>query len=100
MPHAAEILNGMIVSRDRYLQKLVRCRENGLVKVITGIRRCGKSILLSKFFHDWLLADGVAENHMYRSPNGGGLKITNPSLSAATEARCEPGFLISGRRYS
>lgn len=64
MPHAAEILNKVIVPRDKYLQKLIRCRENGLVKVITGIRRCGKSILLSKIFHDWLLADGVAENHI------------------------------------
>lgn len=64
VPHVAKILNDMIISRDRYLQRLIRCRNNGLIKVITGIRRCGKSILLSKIFHDWLLENGVAENHI------------------------------------
>ncbi|NLM18850.1 MAG: ATP-binding protein [Clostridiaceae bacterium] len=54
----------MIIPRDNYLQRLIRCRNNGLIKTITGIRRCGKSVLLSKLFYDWLLKNGVAENHI------------------------------------
>ena len=59
-----KILNEMIIPRDNYLQRLIRCRNNGLIKTITGIRRCGKSVLLSKLFYDWLLKNGVAENHI------------------------------------
>ena len=47
-----------IIRRDHYLQKLIDRRENGLVKVITGIRRCGKSTLLSQY-QDRLKAGGV-----------------------------------------
>ena len=41
----------MIVNRDKYLQELVSSRHNGLVKIITGMRRCGKSFLLSGQTH-------------------------------------------------
>ena len=40
------------IRRDHYLQKLIDRKENGLVKVITGIRRCGKSFLLFNLFYD------------------------------------------------
>ncbi|WP_337586349.1 hypothetical protein [Prevotella pectinovora] len=36
----------MVIERNKYLQELVSCRHNGLVKIITGMRRCGKSFLL------------------------------------------------------
>lgn len=49
----------MIIKRDMYLNKLIRKKENGMVKVITGIRRCGKSYLLFKLYHDYLNSIGT-----------------------------------------
>ena len=54
----------MVIQRDRYLQKLIHRRENGMVKVITGIRRCGKSYLLFELYHQYLNADGVTDDHI------------------------------------
>lgn len=54
----------MIIQRDLYLQRLIRSRHNGLIKVITGIRRCGKSVLLSTLFRNWLLDNGVSIDHI------------------------------------
>lgn len=48
-----------LIKRDRYLKKLIDRRENGLIKVITGIRRCGKSFLLFRLFYDYLIESGV-----------------------------------------
>ncbi len=48
-----------IIKRDLYMQKLIDRRENGSIKVITGIRRCGKSFLLFRMYRDYLLNDGV-----------------------------------------
>lgn len=53
-----------LIQRNRYLQKLIDRKENGLVKVITGIRRCGKSYLLFKLFYNYLIESGVGENHI------------------------------------
>lgn len=49
----------MKIERNRYLQKLINSRKNGLVKIITGVRRCGKSYLLSVLYRDYLLQEGV-----------------------------------------
>ena len=54
----------MIIQRDRYLQKLIHRRENGMVKVITGIRRCGKSYLLFELYHQYLNSEGVTDDHI------------------------------------
>ena len=54
----------MRIERNRYLNQLKSARHNGLVKVITGLRRCGKSYLLFTLFHDFLLNEGVEENHI------------------------------------
>ena len=43
------------IKRDRYLEKLINRRENGLIKIVTGIRRCGKSYLLRTLFKNHLL---------------------------------------------
>lgn len=52
-----------MIKRDFYLQKIIRNMWNGEVKVITGIRRCGKSVLLFELFYDYLLENGTkAEN--------------------------------------
>ena len=68
------------IARERYLQKLIDRKENGMIKVITGIRRCGKSYLLFHLYHDYLISVGVKkdniiaialdedENEKYREP--------------------------------
>ena len=47
------------INRDIYLNKLINKRENGLIKIVTGIRRCGKSYLLDPLFTDYLKSTGV-----------------------------------------
>ena len=54
----------MEIKRNIYLDKLIRKKKNGLIKVVTGIRRCGKSYLLFNLFHDHLQSIGIPENHI------------------------------------
>ena len=54
----------MQVKRDIFLKRLIARRKNGMVKVITGLRRCGKSYLLGVLYKDYLLADGVGRDHI------------------------------------
>ncbi|MDR1726940.1 MAG: ATP-binding protein [Acidobacteriota bacterium] len=54
----------MEIKRDGYLGKLTGKEKNGLIKVVTGVRRCGKSYLLFNLFHDHLVANGVDESHI------------------------------------
>ncbi len=56
----------MEIKRDRYLQQLIDSRQNGFIKIITGIRRCGKSYLLNVLFYHYLLDSGVEDNHIIR----------------------------------
>ena len=72
----------MIIQRKKYLDMLISGEGNGLVKIVTGIRRCGKSFLLFRLFHDYLIKKGVQENHIielslddYRNK-----KLRNPNL--------------------
>lgn len=51
------------INRDIYLNKLINRRENGMMKVITGVRRCGKSFLLDPIFKEYLISTGVSEDH-------------------------------------
>ena len=48
----------MEIKRDRYLQQLIESRQNDFIKVVTGIRRCGKSYLLNVLFYHYLLNNG------------------------------------------
>lgn len=56
----------MYIKRDLLLEKLIRYRKKDIVKVITGIRRCGKSVLLNEIYYDYLLADGVPSDHIIK----------------------------------
>lgn len=56
----------MEISRDFYLEKLIKRKNNGLIKVVTGIRRCGKSFLLNNLFYHHLLESGVDTDHIIR----------------------------------
>ena len=62
-----KIRNGvsiMEIKRDSYLRKLIDRKNNRLIKIITGIRRCGKSYLLNHLFKNYLVENGVKENHI------------------------------------
>lgn len=52
------------IKRDYYLEQIVKRRNNSLIKVVTGVRRCGKSFLLRNLFKKYLLANGVDEDHI------------------------------------
>jgi len=54
----------MEIKRDIYLDRLIRRKKNGMIKVVTGVRRCGKSYLLFNLFHEHLLDTGVKEDHI------------------------------------
>ncbi len=54
----------MRIQRDTYLNQLIAGQRNGLIKIVTGVRRCGKSYLLFTLFHDYLTGQGVAEDHI------------------------------------
>ena len=54
----------MEIKRDRYLHTLISKEHNGLIKVITGMRRCGKSYLIFTLFKNYLLSEGVDEDHI------------------------------------
>lgn len=54
----------MIIERPLYLKQLIALRHNGMIKIVTGIRRCGKSFLLSTIYAGWLKEQGVADDHI------------------------------------
>ena len=54
------------IKRDKYLQKLIDSKGNGLIKIITGIRRCGKSYLLDPIFRTHLLSVGIPDDHIIK----------------------------------
>ena len=54
------------IKRDRYLKQLIGSRQNGFIKVVTGIRRCGKSYLLNVLFYHYLIKNDVPDDHIIR----------------------------------
>ncbi len=54
------------INRDLYLNKLIHKMDNGLIKIITGIRRCGKSYLLDPLFKEYLINNGIKEDHVIK----------------------------------
>ncbi len=57
-----------VIKREIYLKRLIERRENGLIKVVTGIRRCGKSYLLFRLYYQYLLDSGVDASRIIRIP--------------------------------
>lgn len=56
----------MEIKRDTYLNKLISARHNGMIKVLTGVRRCGKSYMLSHRYHDYLKSQGPTDDHIIK----------------------------------
>ena len=54
----------MLINRDNYLQQLISARGDGMIKILTGVRRCGKSFLLFTLFRNWLIDNGIPEDHI------------------------------------
>lgn len=59
----------MEIKRDYYLNKLIEHKHNGFIKIVSGVRRCGKSYLLFELFKKHLLDNGVKENHIITIAN-------------------------------
>lgn len=59
-------VNLVNIARDKYLRDLINRMKNGMIKVVTGIRRSGKSYLLFKLFYEYLLSQGVLESHIIK----------------------------------
>lgn len=72
----------MQIKRTRYLDKLIKSCGNGMIKVVTGIRRCGKSYLLFTIFKEYLLGRGVPQNHIVEVDfeNRLNKKLRNPDV--------------------
>ena len=64
------------IKRDYYLEQLIKRKDNGLIKSVTGIRRCGKSYLLRTLFKKHLIESGVDESHIIEMAFGA---LTNPN---------------------
>lgn len=58
----------MVIDRQRYLDKLISRMNNGMIKVITGIRRCGKSYLLFEIFYNYLIEQGIPKENIITVP--------------------------------
>lgn len=56
----------MEIERNFYLNELIDRMDNGLIKIVTGIRRCGKSYLLDPIFKNYLLEQGIEANHIIK----------------------------------
>lgn len=59
-------MNKKVIERDVYLNKLINRKENGLIKIVTGIKRCGKSYLLNELFVNYLKKSGVKDDHIIK----------------------------------
>ena len=72
----------MEIKRDAYLEQLKIRKDNGMIKIITGIRRCGKSFLLFVLFKKYLLESGVNNDHIIEiALDGVGTNIKMPAMS-------------------
>ena len=80
----------MIFQRKSYLQELISAESNGMIKVITGIRRCGKSFLLFNLYKNHLVQRGVKEDHIIQVnlEDRRNRKLRNPDALLSCCAAC------------
>jgi predicted AAA+ superfamily ATPase len=57
-------LGDYMIKRDRYLNQLINAKDNGFPKVITGVRRCGKSFPLKEIYREYLLSENIPESRI------------------------------------
>lgn len=98
----------IIIKRDLYLNKLIRKKNNGSIKIITGLRRCGKSYLLNNLYYDYLLSEGVKKeqiiklaldddrNREYRNPDN----LSNYLYSKITNETDKFYFLLDEVQFA
>jgi len=83
-----------MIKRDQYLQDLIHAMGNGYVKIITGIRRCGKSYLLNNIFYEYLLSQGVDAGHIVKFAFDSVLDLAkmgeNPVLLVKEKRKADP----------
>ena len=87
----------MVIQRDLYLNRLIAHKHNGMVKIITGIRRCGKSYLLNTLFYGHLKESGIADDHIIKVDldDYGNKELLNPdNLYSYVKSR-----VIDAERY-
>ncbi len=82
----------MIVKRDFYLQQLISAQQNGLIKVVTGLRRSGKTYLLFNLFRQHLIDDGVPADHIITSSTRGLWKSNNAADATSFVATSNSEF--------
>ena len=59
----------IMIPRNKYLNQLIKRMNNDKIKIVTGIRKCGKSVLLNKIFYEYLLSQGIADTHNHHLPH-------------------------------
>lgn len=87
----------MIIQREKYLKQLVVAKGNGMVKIVTGIRRCGKSFLLMTLFHNHLKEQGVSDDHIIEISldNHRNKRLRNPdTLLDFIDSKIQPDGLV------
>mgnify|MGYP003306174474 CR=1 FL=1 len=55
-----------MIKRDEYLRKIITYKDKELIKIITGMRRSGKSFLLNKIYYNYLINSGIKQNHIIK----------------------------------
>ena len=92
----------MEIKRDIYSDRLIRREKNGLIKIVTGVRRCGKSYLLLNLFYNYLPDKGVKEDHIIEiAPDDRGSKeLRDPGnmLDYVKEPSCRRSCCVECRR--
>lgn len=84
----------MVIQRNVYLNQLITGKDNGLIKIITGIRRCGKSYLLFNLFHSHLISEGINNENIIKIPfdDWDARELCNPNnLMAYLKGRIKTG---------
>jgi len=82
----------MKIERNAYLQQLIQKENNGMIKVITGIRRCGKSYLLFDIFKAYLMKNGVKEDHINCPGRHRKRRTQRPKSVLSVCQRCGKGW--------